>query len=58
MIPVTNFLVFGNLPMIIIKDIGELIPKDGEPGSTEFPGGSIEVEILGLLTIPITCITR
>lgn len=43
---------------IVIKDAGEIVPKEGDPGITEPPAGSIDGEILGLLTITVTCLTR
>jgi len=46
---------------IVQKDVGVVDPKEGDlggsPGIEEPPAGSIDVEILGLLTITITCTT-
>ena len=38
---------------IVQKDVGEIVPKEGDPATTPVDG-----EILGLLTITITCIVR
>ena len=47
---------------IIQKDGGEIVPKEGDteiiPGETEPPAAPTDGEILGLLTITITCIIR
>ena len=47
---------------IIQKDGEEIVPKEGDPavipGETEPPATTIDAEILGLLTITITCIVR
>jgi len=47
---------------IIQKDDGTIVPKEEEqaglPGETEPPAATTGSEILGLLTITITCITR
>ncbi|MEI6277657.1 MAG: hypothetical protein WCP08_16785 [Prolixibacteraceae bacterium] len=46
---------------IVQKDDGTIVPKDEEqaglPGETEPPAATTDSEILGLLTITITCIT-
>ncbi len=47
---------------IVQKDAGTVVPKEGDPGVTpgaeEPPVGGIDGEILGLLTITITCVVR
>ena len=47
---------------IVQKDGGEIVPKEGDteviPGETEPPATTTDAEILGLLTITITCIIR
>ena len=47
---------------IVQKDGGEIVPKEGDteviPGETEPPATTIDAEILGLLTITITCVIR
>jgi len=47
---------------IVQKDIGEIVPKEEDPtvnpGETEPPAAPPDGEILGLLTITITCIIR
>jgi hypothetical protein len=56
-LPAGNWLYID----IVQKDVGVVDPKQGEtggtPGAEEPPAGSIDVEILGLLTITITCTT-
>jgi hypothetical protein len=46
---------------IVQKDVGGLDPKEGDPGITpgaeEPPAGGIEGEVLGVLTITITCVS-
>ena len=47
---------------IVQKDGGEIVPKEGDteiiPGETEPPATTTAAEILGLLTITITCVVR
>ncbi|MEI7663874.1 MAG: hypothetical protein WCK34_16825 [Bacteroidota bacterium] len=47
---------------IVQKDDGVVVPKEGDPaelpGATEPPAATTDSEILGLLTITITCVTN
>ena len=47
---------------IVQKDDGVIVPKEAEPdglsGETEPPAATTDSEILGLLTITITCVTN
>ena len=47
---------------IVQKDDGVIVPKEGDPaelpGETEPPAATTDSEILGLLTITITCVTN
>ena len=57
-LPKDNWLYLN----IVQKDGGEIVPKEGDteviPGETEPPATTTDAEILGLLTITITCIIR